>query len=113
MAYTAHQGNIIYLDFEPQAVHEQKGRRPAMVVSNDTFNNLIKSAALVCPIINTDRGFPLHVSLHGRIKTTGVIMCEQVKSLDIYARNAEFKEKAPQDIVDEVVDILTGFIEIL
>ena len=110
MAYTPEQGDIILLEFDPQAGHEQKGRRPALVVSNNTFNRFTK-IAMVCPITNTNKGFPLHVPLDYRTTTTGVIMCEQAKTLDIIARNATFKEKASEDIIEEVVDILTGIVE--
>ncbi|MHB8126084.1 MAG: type II toxin-antitoxin system PemK/MazF family toxin [Desulfitobacteriaceae bacterium] len=109
MTYTPEQGDIIILEFDPQAGHEQKGRRPAIVVSNNTFNNFTKMA-MVCPITNTKRGFPLHVVLNGST-TTGVVMCEQVKALDISARNATFKEKVPIAIIEEVVDILFSFVE--
>lgn len=108
--YTPEQGDIITLEFDPQAGHEQKSRRPALVVSNNTFNGFTK-IAMVCPITNTNREFPLHVPFDERTRTTGVIICEQVKSLDISARGAIFTEKAPLDIVEEVVDILFGFIE--
>ena len=109
MGYIPEQGDIILLQFDPQAGHEQKGRRPALVVSNTTFNQFTK-IAIVCPITNTNRAFPLHVPLDERTKTTGVIMCEQVKSLDISARKATFLERASEDILEEVVDILRGFI---
>jgi mRNA interferase MazF len=66
---------------------------------------------MVCPITNTNKGFPLHVPLDDRTNTIGVIMCEQVKSLDITARNALFLEKAPADILEEVTDIIIGFVE--
>lgn len=110
MAYIPEQGDIIFLEFDPQTGHEQKGRRPAFVVSNNTFNQLTK-IAIVCPITNTNREFPLHVPLDERMKTTGVVMCEQAKSLNITARNASFLEKAPKDTLEEVVDILIGFVE--
>lgn len=111
MGYIPEQGDIVFLEFDPQAGHEQKGKRPALVVSNNTFNKFTK-IAMVCPITNTNRNSPLHVELDERTKTTGVIMCEQVKALDIHARNASFYEKAPKEIVEEVVDILVGFVEI-
>lgn len=110
MAYIPEQGDIVFLEFDPQAGHEQKGRRPAFVVSNNTFNRFTK-LAIVCPITNTDRGFPLHVPLDERTRTTGVIMCEQVKSLDVSARRVAFAEKAPKDIIKEVVDILIASVE--
>lgn len=112
MDYLPQQGDIVYLDFDPQAGHEQKGRRPALVVSNNAFNALSRGA-LVCPITNTNRGIPLHVPLDERTKITGVIMCDQVKALDMQSRNAAFAERAPDDIIAEAVDIITGFIEML
>ncbi len=68
---------------------------------------------MICPISNSSRTFPLHVPLNNITRTTGVIMCEQVKSLDISARKAKFLEKAPQNIINEVVDILIGSVECL
>ncbi len=110
MGYIPEQGDIIFLKFDPQIGREQKGNRPAFVVSNNTFNQFTK-LAIVCPITNTDRGFPLHVSLDERTKTTGVIMCDQAKSLDVSARGIAFVEKVPEDIVKEVIDILIASVE--
>ncbi len=107
------QGDIILLSFNPQTGHEQQGRRPAFVVSNDSFHNLTTSLAMVCPITSVNRGFPLHVPLDHRTKTRGVIMCEQAQSLDLSARKAVFLEKAPQEITEEVIDILIGSVELL
>lgn len=112
MSYIPSQGDIVYLDFDPQSGHEQAGRRPALVVSKDIFNRFTKKAAIVCPITNTNRGLPFHIKLDERTKTTGVVLCDQVKSLDISARNISFREKVPQDILEEVVDVLIGFIEL-
>jgi mRNA interferase MazF len=104
------QGNIIWLDFDPQTGHEQKGRRPALVVSNETFNRF-SNLAIVCPITNTNKDHPFHVKLDERTKTTGVILTDQPRTLDIKARNYEFIEKIPSDILFEVIDIISGFIE--
>lgn len=82
-----------------------------MVVSNTTYNQMTE-LAMVCPITNTRRAFPLHVPLPNQIKTRGYIMCEQVKALDIIERHASFIEHATDDIKDEVYDILFGMIEI-
>lgn len=112
MAYQAKQGDIIWLTLDPQAGHEQKGRRPALVVSNNSFNGFAKTAAMACPITNTDRGIPIQVRLDGRTKTSGVVMCDQAKILDLQQRNAEFIEKVPDDILFEVTDIICGFVEI-
>ena len=105
------QGDIIWLDFDPQIGHEQKGRRPALVVSNKTFNNF-SNLSIVCPITNTKKDYPFHIKLDKRTKTTGVILCDQTRTLDISARNYEFIETVPDDILFEAVDIINGFIEI-
>jgi mRNA interferase MazF len=105
------QGDVIWLDFDPQAGHEQKGRRPALVVSNETFNNF-SSLPIVCPITNRNKDYPFHIKLDERTKTTGVILCDQVRTLDINIRNHVYIEKLPDDILLEVIDIINGFIEI-
>lgn len=104
------QGDIVYLDFDPQSGHEQRGRRPALVVSNNLFNR-VSSLTMVCPITNTDRGHPFHIRLDGRTKSTGVVMCDQARMLDLDSRNAAFEEKAPADVIAEAVDLIMGFIE--
>jgi len=110
--YKAKQGDIIWLDFDPQTGHEQKGRRPAIIISNNSFNNFSNTAALVCPITNTDKNIPIQIKLNNKTKTTGIIMCNQAKILDISKRNAAFIEKAPEDIILEAVDTIIGFVEI-
>lgn len=109
MSYIPEQGDIILLKFDPQAGHEQKGRRPACVISNNTFNNFT-SLAIVCPITSTNKGFPLHVALDNRTIAKGVVMCEQGKALDVHARQAVFLEKVPSDIMQEVLDIYISFL---
>jgi mRNA interferase MazF len=105
------QGDIIWLNFDPQTGHEQRGRRPALVVSNESFNNFSK-LAIVCPITNTDKNHPFHVKLDKGSKTTGVILCDQARTLDINARNFEYIEKSTDEILLDVLDIINGFIEI-
>ncbi|MCL2174698.1 MAG: type II toxin-antitoxin system PemK/MazF family toxin [Treponema sp.] len=104
------QGNIIWLDFDPQIGHEQKGRRPALVISNEIFNNFSK-LAIVCPITSNDKNHPFHIKLDEKTKTKGVILCDQARTLDINARKYEFIENIPENILLEVIDIIYGFIE--
>ena len=104
------QGDIVYLDFDPQSGHEQKGRRPALVVSNDLFNR-VSNLTMVCPVTHTDRGHPFHIRLDGRTRTTGVVMCDQARMLDLVSRHASFEEKAPAEVIAEAVDLIMGFIE--
>ena len=110
MSYNPNQGDIITLNFDPQRGREQKGRRPGLIVSNNEFYSRTKMA-LVCPITNTISAFPMHVVLDERTKTTGEIMCEQVKCLDINVRDAIFEEFVPDDIMDEVIDLICSFID--
>jgi len=99
------QGDIAWLDLDPQSGHEQKGRRPVVVVSNSDFHLITgNKLAMVCPITNTSRANLLHAELDNRTKTTGFVMCEQAKVLDITARNYEFKEKIPKSILSRVLD---------
>ena len=79
------QGDIIKVDFNPQAGHEQAGYRPALVISNNFFNQKT-NVTIVCPITNTNNQFPLHIPLDSRTETTGVVLCEHVKALDLRAR---------------------------
>lgn len=105
------QGDIVYLDFDPQSGHEQRGRRPALVVSNNLFNR-VSSLTMVCPITHTDRNHPFHIRLDGRTKTDGVVMCDQARMLDLASRSASFEERAPAEITAEAVDLIIGFVEI-
>ena len=102
------QGDIIKLNFNPQSGHEQAGYRPALIVSNDVFNqktNLI----IVCPISNTTNDFPLHVKLDNRTSTTGSILCQHIKALDVVSRGYVFVER----FLQEVFDIIYGEIELI
>ena len=111
MAYIPKQGDIIKMDFDPTKGHEQQGRRPAIVVSNASYNKFARGVAIVCPITNTDKGFPLQPKLDSRTKTSGVVMTDQVKALDLTMRNVDFVEQVPTDILAEICDIVSGYSE--
>jgi mRNA interferase MazF len=100
--YIPRKGDFLTLSFDPQAGHEQRGRRPALVISNDLFNRHT-GLAIVCPVTNTDRGYPFHLPVPGESSLTGFVMVEQVKSVDFAMRRAAFVERAP---VEFVVDVL-------
>ena len=104
------QGSIIYIDFNPQLGHEQSGRRPAIVVSNNLYNKYC-NLTYVCPITSTNNKHPFHILLDNRTKTHGSILCEQLKALDLTKRNAEYEEMAPKEIIEEVLDLIKSFIE--
>ena len=105
------QGNIIMVSFNPQKGHEQAGYRPALIVSNNTFNRRT-NLVLACPITNTDNHFPLHVALDERTKTTGVILCEHIRSLDLQSRQYKYVEDVPSDILETVSNIIFSEVEI-
>ncbi|MCM1507151.1 MAG: type II toxin-antitoxin system PemK/MazF family toxin [Ruminococcus flavefaciens] len=96
------QGDIIKVSFDPQSGHEQVGYRPALVVSNNIFNNNT-NLVLVCPISNTKSSFPLHIPLDSRTQTSGSILCQHIRSLDINARKYIFIETLPDDILKKVI----------
>jgi mRNA interferase MazF len=108
-AYVPKKGDFIAVTFDPQSGHEQKGRRPALVVSNTLFNEQT-GLIIVCPLTNTDRGYPFHVAVTGDPKVTGFVMVEQVKSVDYRARQAKTIGKASDDLLDEVLSILDACI---
>ena len=103
--YVPRKGDLITLSFDPQAGHEQRGRRPALVVSNDLFNRHT-GLAIVCPITNTARGFPFHLALLATSSLSGFVMVEQVKSADWATRRARFVERAPAEFVEDVLALI-------
>jgi len=101
------QGDIVIVDFDPSLGHEQKGKRPAIVVSNNTFHARTLGLAILAPITSSIRnGFPLHVTLDNRTITQGQIMCEQLKTMDVAARNLRIVEQMPPDLLDRVLKII-------
>jgi len=109
VGYIPDQGDIVILDFDPQSGHEQKGRRPALIVSNRTFNKHL-GLAFACPITNTKRDFPFHVEVKSEI-ISGYIMAEQMKSIDYNSRNIKFIEKINQDSLNQILGIIDSIIE--
>lgn len=105
------QGDIIYMDFCPQAGHEQAGRRPGLVISKTAFNRK-SSVVMVCPITHTARKLFLHPRLPEGLKTDGYVLCDQARFLDLQARNASYEEEAPKDFLAEVVDLVCSLIEL-
>jgi mRNA interferase MazF len=103
--YVPQKGDFIALSFDPQSGHEQKGRRPALVISNDLFNKHT-GLAIVCPTTNTNRDIPFHLPVPATSSLTGFIMVDQVKSIDYTARKAKFIEKAAVELVEDTLEVL-------
>jgi len=107
--YIPEQGDIVALSFDPQSGHEQKGRRPAIIISNKTFNQHL-GLAFACPITNTKRDFPFHIKVESE-NITGYIMAEQMKSIDYNSRNIKFIENANQQTISQVLSIIDSIIQ--
>ena len=100
--YVPDRGDILWLTFDPQAGHEQAGRRPALVLSPAAYNRRAK-LALVCAITNQAKGYPFEVALPVGLPLTGVILADHLKSADWAVRRAEFVAKAPVDVLADVI----------
>ena len=89
----------------PQLGSEQAGYRPAVVVSNRRLN-AVSDIILLCPITNSSRNYPSHVKLPDSMKTTGEIMCEQLKAVDISVRPYKHVENLPKDVLEEMLETI-------
>ena len=108
-SYVPQKGDFVVITFDPQSGHEQRGRRPALVVSNTLFNRHT-GLAIVCPLTNTDGNFPFHVAVMNDPNVTGFVMVEQVKSIDFRARKAKRIGRASDKVLEEVLSILDACI---
>lgn len=99
--YIPCRGDIVWLTFDPQSGHEQAGRRPAVVLSPDSYNTTV-GLALCCPVTNRSKGYPFEVSLPSTQSIQGVILADQIKSLDWRTRDAEYIETAPDEVMKEL-----------
>jgi mRNA interferase MazF len=104
-AYLPRKGDFVALTFDPHSGHEQHGRRPALVVSNDLFNKHTR-LCIACPVTNSRRDYPFHVAIPDGCKVTGGVMVEQVKSIDFRARNVARIGPAPDAVLEEVLSLL-------
>jgi len=95
-SYVPDRGDIVWLTFNPQAGHEQAGRRPALVLSPAAYNRKV-GLAIFCPVTNQVKGYPFEVLIPDGLKATGAILADQVKSLDWRKRDAEFVCRLPEE----------------
>lgn len=100
--YIPECGDAIWLTFDPQAGHEQAGRRPALILSPAAYNGKV-GLALLCPITSQVKGYPFEVAIPGEQGVAGVVLADQVKSLDWRVRRAELIGKLPDSVVIEVM----------
>ncbi|MBC8045138.1 MAG: endoribonuclease MazF [Rhizobacter sp.] len=103
--YVPERGDAVWLTLNPQAGHEQAGRRPAIVLSPIAYNKKV-GLALFCPITSQVKGYPFEVEIPDGLKTSGVVLADQVKSLDWQSRQAEFICELPSQTVEDVLSKL-------
>jgi mRNA interferase MazF len=96
------RGQVVWLTFNPRSGHEQAGRRPALVLSPRSYNAKF-GLMLCCPITSRVKGYPFEVALPPGIGVQGVVLADQVKSLDWRARDAEIVGRAPASVVEDVL----------
>ena len=107
--YVPRRGDVVWLSFTPQAGHEQAGRRPALVLSPSAYNRKV-GLALFCPITGQVKGYPFEVSLPPGFAVTGVVLADQVKSLDWRARRAQLADRLPSHEVNEVLAMIIALL---
>ena len=109
--YVPDRGDLIWLEFMPQAGHEQSGRRPALILSSKSYNRP-RGLALLCPISSRVAGYDFEVEVQSDTSITGVVLSDQVKSLDWNARYAEYAGKVDPTVVDQVVENIAALLEV-
>ena len=103
--YVPDRGDVVWLSFEPQAGREQAGRRPALVLTPAAYQRVV-GLALCCPVTRQAKGYPFEVALPEGMAVAGVVLADQVKSLDWRARGAELADRAPAAVTARVVDLI-------
>ena len=109
--YVPDSGDVVWLTFDPQAGHEQRGRRPALILSPRTYNAKAR-LAIACPITSHVKGYPFEVPLPPGGKIVGAVLADHVKNVDWQVRRAVFEAKAHADIMTEVRERLRALLEL-
>ena len=103
--YIPMQRDIVYVDLKPTLGHEQRGHRPAVIISNNPFNSFTKMV-IVCPITSNIKEFPTHYLLRDTKKITGSVLCEHIRSIDYEVRNLKYVEKMSDRDFTNVMELL-------
>ena len=111
MAYVPARGDLVWLEFDPQTGHEQAGRRPALVVSHAEYNKKV-GLAVFCPVTSQVKGYPFEVVLPAGLAVTGVVLSDQVKSLDWRARRAARIASVPTNVLEQVAARIVALIAV-
>ena len=101
-AYAPRRGDVVWITLNPQAGHEQAGRRPAVVLSPLAYNEKV-GLAIFCPVTSQQKGYPFEVKIPDGLPVTGVVLADQVKNLDWRARNAQRICALPAEVMAQVL----------
>ncbi|MEC5425863.1 type II toxin-antitoxin system PemK/MazF family toxin [Virgibacillus sp. C22-A2] len=102
------KGDLVFLNFTPQSGHEQAGYRPALVLSPKLFNQA--AFVVVCPITSKEKGYPFEVKIPDGLQVNGVILTDQLRSLDWRSRGLKIVDQAPVATVEECVELISTFL---
>ncbi len=108
-AYVPRKGDLMAVSLDPQSGHEQQGRWPALLLSNDLFN-LHAGLCVACPMASTQRNYPFHIPIPDGLPVTGFVMVEQVRSIDFRASKAKRIGEAPVEVLEEALSILDAVV---
>jgi len=109
--YAPQRGDLVWLQFSPQAGHEQRRLRPGLVVSATVYNERT-GMALVCPVTNQVKGYPFEILLPAGLKVTGAVLADHVKNLDWKARHAKKIAAAPKSVLDQVLARIASLLQL-
>ena len=104
------QGDIVKVSLDPIHGHEQKGYRPVLIIQNDLLSKAIQSTTVVLPISNSKTFMPFEVSLPKNLKTSGKVLCRQIRALDLSIRKCKYIESVSEDLLDECLDCVSKII---
>ena len=109
-AYVPSRGDLVWLQFNPQAGHEQAGHRPALVVSPLSYNRRV-GLAICCPVTSQVKGYPFEVLLPQGLRLEGAILSDQIKSLDWRVRKAKRIGTVPADVLQETIGKILALVD--
>jgi mRNA interferase MazF len=109
-SYVPERGDVVWLQFDPQAGHEQAGRRPALVVSPRSYNRRV-GLALFCPVTSQVKGYPFEVVLPSELPVRGAVLSDQLESLDWRVRRAKRIGRLPAHVMEEATGKILALVD--
>lgn len=104
------QGDIVKVSLDPIQGHEQKGYRSVLIIQNNLLSQAIQSTTVILPISNSKTSMPFEVELPNTLKTTGKVLCRQIRALDLSTRKCKYVESVPEETLDDCLDNVSKII---